>query len=165
MNYREKDEDVQDSVQPEDKAIIPSCKDISLLISEGKLFDPKILSNCFLDSEVLSLSSLKKAEGAPRAVCQYQFKKNDITWMCRTCQSDETSVLCNACWEDSKHEGHEVYYYHSQAGGCCDCGDADAWLPAGFARGMGIMSWTRLMGFHRSFSLVALSFSIRLPWR
>ena len=69
---------------------------------------------------------------ASRQVCQYQFKRNDIAWICKDCQSDETCVLCNACYNDSDHEGHEVYYYHSQAGGCCDCGDRDAWKPAGF---------------------------------
>lgn len=71
---------------------------------------------------------------ATRKVCQYQFKKNDIAWICKNCQSDETCVLCNACFQNSNHEGHEVYYYHSQAGGCCDCGDCDAWKPSGFCK-------------------------------
>ena len=26
----------------------------------------------------------------------------------------------------------QVYFYHAQAGGCCDCGDPDAWAPEGF---------------------------------
>ena len=68
----------------------------------------------------------------PRRVCQYPFKKNDIVWVCRTCQSDETCVLCHACYSRSDHEGHDVSFYHAQAGGCCDCGDPDAWDPAGF---------------------------------
>ena len=68
----------------------------------------------------------------PRRVCQYAFKKNDIVWVCRTCQSDETCVLCHACYSRSDHEGHDVSFYHAQAGGCCDCGDPDAWDPAGF---------------------------------
>lgn len=69
---------------------------------------------------------------APRQVCQYVFKRNDIVWICRTCQADETCVMCNDCFRDSKHKDHDVYFYHAQAGGCCDCGDADAWDPAGF---------------------------------
>ena len=32
----------------------------------------------------------------------------------------------------SNHEGHDVYFYHSQAGGCCDCGDFGAWCSDGF---------------------------------
>ena len=67
-----------------------------------------------------------------RQVCQYQFLKNDIAWICKTCQSDETCVMCNVCFQDSSHEGHEVFFYHSQMGGCCDCGDAAAWMPSGF---------------------------------
>ena len=68
----------------------------------------------------------------PRQVCQYAFRRNDIVWICRTCQADETCVLCNSCYRDSDHRGHEVYFYHAQAGGCCDCGDPDAWAPEGF---------------------------------
>lgn len=44
----------------------------------------------------------------------------------------KTCVLCNSCFNDSNHEGHDVLFYHAQAGGCCDCGDADAWDPSGF---------------------------------
>ena len=68
----------------------------------------------------------------PRRVCQYPFKRNDIVWVCRTCQSDETCVLCHECFSNSNHEGHDVAFYHAQAGGCCDCGDEDAWDPNGF---------------------------------
>lgn len=68
----------------------------------------------------------------PRRVCQHPFKRNDIVWVCRTCQADETCVLCHSCFKQSDHEGHDVAFYHAQAGGCCDCGDPDAWDPAGF---------------------------------
>lgn len=68
----------------------------------------------------------------PKKVCQHPFKRNDIVWVCRTCQSDETCVLCHKCFENSNHEGHDVAFYHAQAGGCCDCGDPDAWDPKGF---------------------------------
>jgi len=68
----------------------------------------------------------------PRRVCQFPFKRNDIVWVCRTCQADETCVLCHKCYKQSNHEGHDVAFYHAQAGGCCDCGDPDAWDPSGF---------------------------------
>lgn len=51
---------------------------------------------------------------APRRVCQYAFLKNDIVWICKACQADETCVLCNDCFRSSDHEGHEVYFYHAQ---------------------------------------------------
>lgn len=68
----------------------------------------------------------------PKKVCQHPFKRNDIVWVCRTCQADETCVLCHACFNASSHENHDVAFYHAQAGGCCDCGDPDAWDPKGF---------------------------------
>jgi len=67
----------------------------------------------------------------PRQICQYQFKANDIVWMCKDCQRDETCVICNECYQASDHEGHDVYFYHSTSGGCCDCGDAEAWNSKG----------------------------------
>ncbi|KAL3922161.1 MAG: hypothetical protein SGILL_002354 [Bacillariaceae sp.] len=72
------------------------------------------------------------SQSVPRRVCQHPFKKNDIVWVCRTCQADETCILCHNCFKQSNHEGHDVAFYHAQAGGCCDCGDPDAWDPAGF---------------------------------
>jgi hypothetical protein len=64
-------------------------------------------------------------EAVPRRVCQHPFRKNDIVWVCRTCQADETCVLCHSCFSQSDHAGHDVNFYHAQAGGCCDCGDPD----------------------------------------
>ena len=46
--------------------------------------------------------------------------------------SDETCVLCHYCFTHSNHEGHDIAFYHAQAGGCCDCGDEDAWNKDGF---------------------------------
>ena len=34
----------------------------------------------------------KLRQEGPRQICQYQFKKNDIVWMCKTCQRDEVSI-------------------------------------------------------------------------
>ena len=68
----------------------------------------------------------------PRQVCQYQFRKNDIVWICKTCQQDDTCVQCNECYQAADHSGHEVFFYHSQAGGVCDCGDSSSWAPEGF---------------------------------
>ncbi|KUF89138.1 hypothetical protein AM588_10002080 [Phytophthora nicotianae] len=30
------------------------------------------------------------------------------------------------------HEDHEVFFYYTHSGGCCDCGDTEAWAPEGF---------------------------------
>lgn len=49
----------------------------------------------------------------------------------RTCQTDPTCVQCDACYRKSNHEGHEVYFHHASPGGCCDCGDLEAWKESG----------------------------------
>mmetsp|Transcript_26458 Transcript_26458/g.74018 ORF Transcript_26458/g.74018 Transcript_26458/m.74018 type:complete len:3261 (+) Transcript_26458:550-10332(+) len=59
--------------------------------------------------------------------CGYVFKSGDIAWNCRTCQTDSTCVICDTCFRNSDHEGHEVYFHRTTPGGCCDCGDAEAW--------------------------------------
>lgn len=63
-------------------------------------------------TEVVHVKKLLPA--APRRVCQYAFRKNDIVWICKSCQADETCVLCNDCFRGSNHEGHDVYFYHAQ---------------------------------------------------
>jgi hypothetical protein len=85
-------------------------------------------------------------QSVPRRVCQHPFKRNDIVWVCRTCQADETCVLCHSCFKQSNHEGHDVAFYHAQAGGCCDCGDPDAWDPRGFCPHHGPASATSSLG-------------------
>ena len=68
-----------------------------------------------------------------RRVCQKPFKRGDIVYMCRTCQTDETCALCHECFSQSNHEGHDVaFFQHQQDEGCCDCGDPEAWDPKGF---------------------------------
>jgi hypothetical protein len=85
----------------------------------------QITGACY-STAVQALQSLHAAgQAVPRRVCQHPFRKNDIVWVCRTCQADETCVLCHACYSQSNHEGHDVAFYHAQAGGCCDCGDPD----------------------------------------
>jgi len=63
--------------------------------------------------------------------CGYQFKRGDICWNCRTCQVDNTCVLCDACFQASDHTGHHVLFHQAGIGGCCDCGDSEAWAPSG----------------------------------
>lgn len=73
----------------------------------------KARENAAFTSANDELSSLV-AEDAPRRVCQYAFRRNDIVWICKACQADETCVLCNDCFRGSDHTGHEVYFYHAK---------------------------------------------------
>jgi hypothetical protein len=67
----------------------------------------------------------------PIRPCGYVFRRGDIAWNCRTCQYDSTCVLCDKCFHNSDHEGHDVYFHRTSPGGCCDCGDTEAWKSEG----------------------------------
>ncbi|ETP44983.1 hypothetical protein F442_08524 [Phytophthora nicotianae P10297] len=85
------------------------------------------LQTCILDAE-----SRQALEQLPKRMCAYEFKPGDIAWNCKVCQVDETCVMCNDCFISSDHEDHEVFFYYTHSGGCCDCGDTEAWAPEGF---------------------------------
>jgi hypothetical protein len=69
----------------------------------------------------------------PRSICGNVFKVGEVVWTCRQCAKDSTCVQCDACFKASDHEGHEVYFHRAAAtsGGCCDCGDDEAWAIKG----------------------------------
>ena len=75
--------------------------------------------------------ALRLSRNTKGGKCGYIFKTGDIAWLCRTCQADDTCVLCSSCFNDSDHEGHEVFFHRTRAGGICDCGDPEAWAPDG----------------------------------
>ena len=115
-----------------------STKHTKLKFLDSILFCDRCIDNNYSvnTDEYLSEMRLK----GPRQVCQYQFKKNDIVWICKSCQQDDTCVQCNECYMKADHTGHEVFFYHSQAGGCCDCGDSSSWATEGFCSKHGKIS-------------------------
>lgn len=41
---------------------------------------------------------------------------------------DDTCVFCSRCFHATQHDGHDVLFSVSPgSGGCCDCGDPEAW--------------------------------------
>ncbi|KAG5178523.1 hypothetical protein JKP88DRAFT_261312 [Tribonema minus] len=38
---------------------------------------------------------------------------------------------CDSCFRQSSHVGHKVFFHRTNAGGCCDCGDEEAWATDG----------------------------------
>lgn len=73
-----------------------------------------------------------KAKGEP---CGYVFKRNDVVYRCKDCAMDPTTVFCTRCFhathpqDDANHPfaNHQVSFSLMTAGGCCDCGDPEAW--------------------------------------
>lgn len=93
---------------------------------------PTAIPGATEDTTVNLLKSLhSSAAPTSRRPCGYVFKRGDIAWNCRTCQTDSTCVICDTCFTNSNHEGHEVYFHRTTPGGCCDCGDAEAWAIDG----------------------------------
>eukprot|EP00526_Cylindrotheca_closterium_P004166 CAMPEP_0113648778 /NCGR_PEP_ID=MMETSP0017_2-20120614/25895_1 /TAXON_ID=2856 /ORGANISM="Cylindrotheca closterium" /LENGTH=3050 /DNA_ID=CAMNT_0000561063 /DNA_START=162 /DNA_END=9311 /DNA_ORIENTATION=- /assembly_acc=CAM_ASM_000147 len=85
-----------------------------------------------LEMEGTMIAQASDASSALRPrPCGYVFKRGDIAWNCRTCQTDSTCVICDSCFRASDHEGHEVYFHRTTPGGCCDCGDPEAWKVEG----------------------------------
>ena len=66
-------------------------------------------------------------------MCGYSFNPGDIVWSCRNCQADDTCVMCERCFANSDHSGHDTCFNFIPSdlppgsGGCCDCGDPEAW--------------------------------------
>lgn len=46
----------------------------------------------------------------------------------RDCALDDSCVFCSRCFEATDHTDHSVsFFIAQQSGGCCDCGDVEAW--------------------------------------
>ncbi|KAJ3313237.1 hypothetical protein HDV04_002221 [Boothiomyces sp. JEL0838] len=64
--------------------------------------------------------------------CGYVFKKGDGIYRCNDCGFDGTCVMCVPCFKASEHENHDINFRYSEGnGGCCDCGDKEAWKVPG----------------------------------
>jgi hypothetical protein len=89
-----------------------------------------LLKRLLLEGQEREAAAAPSGRFRPRP-CGYVFKRGDIAWNCRTCQTDSTCVICDNCFRHSDHDGHEVYFHRTTPGGCCDCGDAEAWKVDG----------------------------------
>ncbi|KAI6020986.1 hypothetical protein BKA83DRAFT_4293656 [Pisolithus microcarpus] len=64
----------------------------------------------------------------PGRPCGHIFTKGESCFRCKDCALDESCVLCSRCFRASNHENHNVsFFIAQQSGGCCDCGDPEAW--------------------------------------
>ncbi|KAJ7725312.1 hypothetical protein B0H16DRAFT_1384303 [Mycena metata] len=64
----------------------------------------------------------------PGRPCSHVFKKGENCFRCKDCTLDDSCVLCARCFHATDHEGHNVsFFIAQQPGGCCDCGDEEAW--------------------------------------
>ncbi|KAJ2796464.1 E3 ubiquitin-protein ligase ubr1, partial [Coemansia guatemalensis] len=60
--------------------------------------------------------------------CGHVFKRGEGVYRCKNCSMDDTCVLCTRCFQATDHTGHDTSFsVNSGTGGCCDCGDPEAW--------------------------------------
>ncbi|KAI9104974.1 hypothetical protein DFS34DRAFT_223040 [Phlyctochytrium arcticum] len=60
--------------------------------------------------------------------CGHVFRKGEGVYRCRNCALDETCVFCSRCFHATSHDGHDTSFtIAAGSGGCCDCGDPEAW--------------------------------------
>lgn len=79
------------------------------------------------------LKQLSQMDNLP-SVCGRVFKMGEPTYSCRECGMDSTCVLCVDCFKQSAHRNHKYKMGTSSGGGCCDCGDTEAWKKEPFCK-------------------------------
>ncbi|KAL4703355.1 hypothetical protein ACJJTC_013121 [Scirpophaga incertulas] len=67
-------------------------------------------------------------------LCGRVFKQGEPAYSCRECGMDNTCVLCVECFKVSAHRHHKYKMGQSGGGGCCDCGDTEAWKKDPFCQ-------------------------------
>jgi len=71
--------------------------------------------------------------GGGSGICGKVWRKDELAYKCRSCERDPTCAICVECFREGNHLGHD-YAMIRTGGGCCDCGDGQAWKAAGFCR-------------------------------
>ncbi|CAK9854975.1 unnamed protein product [Sphagnum jensenii] len=77
---------------------------------------------------------LEALKSSGHSQCTTVWTKDTVAYRCRTCQINDSSAICEICFHQGDHEFHDFVMYHSESGGCCDCGDREAWKEDGFCK-------------------------------
>ncbi|XP_053616126.1 E3 ubiquitin-protein ligase UBR1 isoform X2 [Plodia interpunctella] len=93
-------------------------------------FDEELASKLLIQPmEQFVWGSSEGTQPPPRrsTLCGKVFKQGEPAYSCRECGMDNTCVLCVECFKVSAHRHHKYKMGQSGGGGCCDCGDTEAW--------------------------------------
>jgi len=77
-----------------------------------------------------NIEVIKKIQ-VPIGVCGKIINNYDLLWFCKVCGMTPNSGICQECYSNSNHEGHNAFFKKGYIG-VCDCGDPDSWKPSGF---------------------------------
>ncbi|GAC73291.1 N-end rule pathway, recognition component UBR1 [Moesziomyces antarcticus T-34] len=116
------------------RAQIEQTRQLALARKKGKQAQraqsPWSTSSAHGDLQDPDLLGPEYSEARRGMSCGHLFQKGEAIYRCRDCGLDETCVQCAPCFEASLHarEDHDVIFsVSSSSGGCCDCGDPEAW--------------------------------------
>ncbi|KAH9259038.1 hypothetical protein BASA81_002658 [Batrachochytrium salamandrivorans] len=100
---------------------------------------------CFggMSPETYKQTHLELQGNEPR--CGETWKGQHVAYRCGTCGISDNSCMCVSCFDEKDHVGHSYRIYSSTVGGCCDCGDEQAWREQGFCRKHARNSPTRVL--------------------
>ncbi|XP_078484358.1 E3 ubiquitin-protein ligase UBR2-like [Ciona intestinalis] len=87
----------------------------------------KNISRFILDGDETEVLLKLKELNNPSNICGRVFRPGEATYTCRSCAVDPTCVFCRECFVRSEHKNHKYKLHSSSGGGCCDCGDPEAW--------------------------------------
>ena len=65
-------------------------------------------------------------------MCGLVYSVNCFSYRCATCCIHPCMSLCEECFRNGNHEGHDYNMFKSKAGGTCDCGNSTAMKESGF---------------------------------
>lgn len=96
------------------------------VLVQQRLIDPLERFICGSDNVEKVLESIKQLNKQSK-MCRRILKSGDVTFSCKDCALDTTCVVCIDCFHKSAHKDHNYRMSNSEGGGCCDCGDVEAW--------------------------------------
>jgi len=91
----------------------------------------KLWTTLFQPGEYTKLVEALKKLPLSKGVCGKALSKKDLGWFCQDCQRDAFAIICQDCFEQGNHTGHQCFLSR-YVSGCCDCGDPTAINPKGF---------------------------------
>jgi len=109
------------------------------------VYSEKVLQLC--GKLVLAGNSLEYARSrlsVSSCKCEVVWLNAHVAYRCRDCGTNESSCMCVNCFDSNDHEGHDYRIYHSHSGGCCDCGDANAWKRDSFCKTHSVLPETNV---------------------
>ena len=111
------------------RCVLPETDKLDIPLDMGRIraLEYEVMAVLMNTNDPLdAIAEFKKLE-RPSGFCGRIFKTQQFTYSCRDCAVDATCVMCSECFNNSIHTKCNYKMNQSSGGGCCDCGDPEAW--------------------------------------